>query len=51
VVKAVITKVKTYATVLAIVVLTMPSLAFAGHHYGGNMNMGWDKTALDTDTN
>ena len=38
--------------VLAIAALTLPFIAFAGHHYGGhgNMNMVWDMTALDKDS-
>ena len=40
-----------YTLVLALAALTMPFIAFAGHHYGGhgNMSMVWDMTALDTD--
>ena len=44
--------VKRYAVVLAMAALTLPLIAFAGHHYGGhgNMNMVWDMTALDKDS-
>ncbi len=42
---------KGYVIILAITALTVPFIAFAGHHYGGhgNMNMVWDMTALDKD--
>ena len=42
---------KGYVIILAIAALTVPFIAFAGHHYGGhgNMNMVWDMTALDKD--
>ncbi|BBO71946.1 hypothetical protein DSCA_58760 [Desulfosarcina alkanivorans] len=44
---------KTLASTLAILALTLPPLALAGHHYGGhgNMDMVWDMAALDTDGN
>lgn len=44
--------VKRYAVVLAMAALTLPLIAFAGHHYGGhgNMNRVWDMTALDKDS-
>ncbi|MBR9986717.1 MAG: hypothetical protein KFF68_12480 [Desulfosarcina sp.] len=43
---------KRYAIVLAVAALTLPFIAFAGYHYGGhgNMNMVWDMTVLDTDS-
>jgi hypothetical protein len=43
---------KRYAFVLAMAALTLPLIAFAGHYYGGhgNMNMVWDMTALDKDS-
>ena len=45
--------IKMVATALVILALTMPSLTLAGHHYGGHgdMNMIWDMTTLDTDSN
>ena len=44
---------KMFATALVILALTLPSLTLAGHHYGGHgdMNMVWDMTTLDTDSN
>ena len=42
-------KLKGYSVILAIAALTLPFIAFAGHHYGGhgNMNMVWNMKALD----
>lgn len=42
---------KTIVSVVAIFAFALPSLTFAGHHYGGhgNMTKNWDMTALDGD--
>ena len=45
-------KLKKYVGIMAIAALSLPIIAFAGHHYGGhgNINMVWDMTALDSDS-
>ena len=44
-------KFKEHVIILAMAALTVPFIAFAGHHYGGhgNMDMVWDMIALDKD--